>query len=246
MPDAPKQPDMSQTDTTSRRPARPSPGRRTGVRTVGPALLLLALLAGCATKEAAPLDLAPPKAADMPRPNVGDDVHATSIRGLTDPNFDTRTRAARDLVAAGDAAVPALGRAGDLLVPVAGGMHVSATRSVLQSILDSSPDDGLERHLGSPWPNVRRTAAESLGRRDRWSAIPRLIERLEDPDADVRAASAASLRRLTNTFLGYRAQASLGGRRDGADRWRTWWSQEGRSRMKDRDTDPHAAIARSN
>ncbi len=173
-----------------------------------------------------------PVAADMPAPRVGDDVHGRAVRGLASADFETRTRAARELVAAGDAAVPALGRAGDLSVPVAGGMRVSATRSVVQSILAASEDAELERHLGSPWPNVRRSSAEELGRRDRRSAIPRLIERLDDADPEVRSASAIALRRLTNNFMGYSPEASLSDRREAADRWRSWWSESGRERVE--------------
>lgn len=206
------------------------------------AICVALLLTACASKERPLPDLSRPKAARMPTPSVGADVHSQAVRGLVDPDFETRTRAARELVAAGDAAVPALGRAGDLSVPVAGGMEVSATRSVVQSILERSDPAAIERHLGSPWPNVRRSAAEELGRRDLWTAIPRLIERLDDPDADVRAASAVSLRRLTNNFLGYQAQASLGKRREAADRWRTWWSQEGSARLHERELGPSAAV----
>jgi HEAT repeat protein len=81
---------------------------------------------------------------------------------------------------------------------------------------------------------VRRAAAEELGRRETWAAIPGLIERLDDSDVDVRAASAVSLRRLTNNFLGYQADASLGSRRGAADRWRAWWAEEGRVLNKER------------
>jgi len=207
---------------------------------LGAALLLTA----CASQERPPLDLRAPTAADMPVLPASGGKDGAAVRALVDPAFEVRTQAARNLVASGDAAVPALGRAGDLIVPVAGGLRVSATRSVLQSILERSDPELLEQHLGSPWPNVRRAAAEEIGRRDRWSAIPRLIERLDDSDGDVRGAAAASLRRLTNTFLGYRAEASLSRRRGGADRWRTWWSQEGRARWRDRERSGRAADRR--
>jgi len=158
---------------------------------------------------------------------VGDDEEGRAVRALVDADFEVRARAARTLVTAGEAALPALGRAGDLVVPVAGGMQVSATRSVVDAILARAEAPAVERHLGSPWPIVRRAAAEELGRRDARSAIPHLIERLDDNDVDVRAASAVSLRRLTNNFLGYQADDSVGGRREAADRWRAWWAQEG-------------------
>ena len=198
-----------------------------------PAALCVALcLTACASEKPRLPDLRSPTAADMPVPRVANDVHGRAVRNLASHDFEVRTRAARDLVTAGDSAVPALGRAGDLSVPVAGGMRVSATQSVLRSILADSDEAALERHLGSPWPHVRRVAAEELGRRERWSSIPRLIERLDDADLEVRAASAISLRRVTNQFLDYGPDDSLGDRREAADRWRTWWSDDGRARAQ--------------
>ena len=92
-------------------------------------------------------------------------------------------------------------------------------------------DDGrLETHLTSPYANVRREAAVEVGTRDRWGSIPRLIERLEYGDREVRAASAASLRRLTNQWFGFHASASLGQRRSAADRWRQWWNVQAEDR----------------
>jgi len=152
------------------------------------------------------------------------------VQRLASENFTTRAHAAQVLIAAGDDALPALGRAGDMPVRVNGGVQVSATGSVVRAILGRSSDDVLIEHLGSPWPNIRRDAAAELGLRDRWSAVPRLIDHLEDADEEVRAASASALRRVTNNFFGYRALASAKRRHATADRWRTWWSQEGRMR----------------
>ena len=103
----------------------------------------------------------------------------------------------------------------------------SATRSILQAVLARSSDELLVEHLGSPWPNIRREAASELGRRDRWSAVPRLIDHLADEDVEVRAASAAALRRVTNNFFGYRAVACASRRRTTTQRWRAWWREEG-------------------
>jgi hypothetical protein len=208
-------------------PARPAPKRRRPAGRAG-ALCLALLMASCAGSGRRPdvTDAGP--ARPLPPLAAGADPLTRAVRDLASPDFEVRTRAARTLVAAGDRSLPALGRAGELPVPVAGGLEVSATRSVVEAVLAEGPVERAEEHLGSPWSNVRRAAAEELGRRGHWDAIPRLIERLDDPDADVRAASAESLRRLTNQFLGYRATASLGRRRDAADRWRAWWSREGR------------------
>jgi len=162
----------------------------------------------------------------------GEDSYARAVRMLTSPDFETRSRAARILVAAGDAALPALGRAGDLPVRVDGGLSVSATRAVVRTLVGESGDPDLLEHLGSPWANVRREAAVELGHRDRWGAVPRLIDHLEDGDGEVRAASAEALRRVTNHFFGYRAEATVAHRRRSADRWRAWWSVQGRSEAR--------------
>ena len=223
---------------------RPSRGGIAGGRPWA-AWILLLLLAGCAS-EPPPGDITaiqPLPARALPP--VGDDPWDRPVRDLTSADFEIRTRAARTLVAAGAEALPALGRAGALEVPVAGGLRVSATRSVVAAILADADVEQVERHLGSPWSSVRLAAAEEIGRRDRWTAIPRLIERLDDADAGVRAASAVSLRRLTNQFLGYRAEASVGSRRTAANRWRTWWSREGRAAMEERDAGPTDRVARA-
>ncbi len=163
------------------------------------------------------------------------------VRRLASGDFEVRTRSARALVAAGSEALPSLGRAGDLWVPVAGGQRVSATQSVVRAILAEAPPAAVEQKLGSPWTNVRRAAAEEVGVRDQWSAIPQLIAHLDDEAPDVRAASAASLRRLTNQWFGYRSTASIGQRRSAANRWRQWWSLKG-SAVR-REAGPHAALA---
>lgn len=210
---------------------------RSGIFLAGISLLL----GGCSA--AAPAGdeiLERPSMASVRLPAVGTDPHMRSVRALASADFAVRTQAARALVRAGTDALPALGQAGDLLVPVPGGLQVSATRSVVTAILADATPTAVEGVLDSPWPPVRRAAAEEIGARDLWSAIPRLLEHLDDDSGDVRAASAASLRRLTNQWFGYRSLASIGHRRSAAQRWRHWWSQEG-SALK-RDLGPRAAL----
>lgn len=197
----------------------------------GVAAVCALLLVGCAGRSASERGITKqPSMAGVRLPPVGDDPYMRDVRALADPDFAVRTRASRALVAAGSDALPALGRAGDLPVPVAGGLEVSATRHVVAAIVADAEDRRLDEHLGSPWPTVRRAAAVEVGRRDRWDGIPRLIERLDDPDREVRAASAVSLRRLTNQWFGFRASAAVGHRRSAADRWRHWWDVQGGTR----------------
>jgi HEAT repeat protein len=144
-----------------------------------------------------------------------------------------RARASERLLAAGEEALPALGAAEDLVVAGPGGQAVSATRPVVEGIVGTLPDARLRLHLESGSAALRRAAAAELGSRDRWDVVPPLIERLDDADAGVRAAAAASLRRLTNQFFGFEAEAGLLSRRIAAERWRDWWSVEGRARAAD-------------
>jgi hypothetical protein len=102
----------------------------------------------------------------------------------------------------------------------------STTRPVVDAILAGLPAPEVEALLASPHPVLRRGAADELGRRGDWAPVPRLIDRLEDGEPQVREAAHAALRRLTREFPetghGRGTTASL------ADRWRTWWRQEGR------------------
>lgn len=162
------------------------------------------------------------------------DSFDATVAKLRSDDFETRTRAARALVDAGQEALPALGRAGAAPVPVGAGIRVSSTRAVIETILARAPEPALESAVASEWAVVRCGAAAELGRRERWDAVPLLIVRLDDPDPDVRAAAGSALRRLTNNFFGFRAQARVDHRRRAAGRWRAWWSQEGRAEAQER------------
>ena len=205
------------------------------------ALTALILAGGCAGSRVPAADItAPPSLARVKLPEAGTDPHMIDVRALASPDFATRAQAASRLLEAGEEALPALGRAGDLMVPVPGGVQVSATRSVVEAILADVDGQRLEEHLGSPWAGVRRAAAVQIGERDHWVAVPRLIERLDDDAPAVREASAGSLRRLTNQWFGFQATAAVGGRRAAAERWRAWWSREGRVARDD--PGPSAAL----
>ena len=155
---------------------------------------------------------------------------ATDVRRLRSADFVERSRAAERLVAAGEAALPSLGAAGDAPAAGPGGMPASTTRPVLRAIVGDLPPDRVRAALQAPWPVVRREAAEEMGRRGSWGAIPALLDGLADGDAEVRAASAASLNRLTNRSFGFDARARPAARTAATRRWREWWSIEGRLR----------------
>jgi hypothetical protein len=199
---------------------------------------LAASLSACRTSRVPTADVAVTPRVEREHADRAD----ADVRRLASADFGTRARATRRLVAGGEASLPALGRAGDLPVSVAGGMRVSATRAVVETILADLPRDAVDRALAAPWPNVRRAAAAEHGRRDKWSAIPQLMASLDDDDPEVRRAAAAALRRMTNHFFGFRAEARAGHRRAATDRWRTWWSREGRARAEERERGPSADL----
>jgi hypothetical protein len=187
---------------------------------VGLALAAM-VLAGCSSARRADAPLLAPAAGGV--------ADAPDVLLLRSPDFVARSRAAERLVAGGAASLPALGRAGDLAAPAPGTAAESTTRPVIDAILARLTPAEVEGLLASPWPVLRRGAADELGRRGDWGPIPRLIERLEDREPVVRDAAHAALRRLTNEFLETGAGPTLAAA-PLAERWRTWWRQEGRAK----------------
>jgi hypothetical protein len=219
------------------RPVRPKYGTEADMPRRPLALVLLAAALASASCRSAG---SPPGAG---RPAAGVPPASGSARGAATPtalaaewvdalrseDFETRSRAGERLIAMGEPALDAIAAAGEGTVTVHGWLRVSSTRPVVDAILEAAPADRLARvHLASPAPVVREAAAVELGRRGGLGGVPFLIERLDDDDVGVRAAASASLRRVTNRFFGYEARAGVGDRRAAAERWRTWWTREGR------------------
>lgn len=75
----------------------------------------------------------------------------------------------------------------------------------------------------------RAQAVMVIGEQKNWSAIPRLIERLEDDDVSVRVLAKQTLHDMTGRDFGYNAYADEIERREAVERWKTWWNSEGRS-----------------
>lgn len=194
-------------------------------------VLLAACLVACAGPRAVPeSDPGPHLAA---RARSAPDPLRRDVVLLESEDFVERSQAARRLVDAGAAALPALGEAGQALVTEPGGQRVSTTEPVLGSIMRDLPDAALEQNLSTAWPVVRRAAAAELGQRRGWMPVPALVDRLDDPDPEVRAEAASSLRRLTNRFFGYDARADVRVRDQAAQRWDAWWRIEGRVRAEE-------------
>lgn len=185
--------------------------------------LLLTAAVGAAACRSAPL---PPAPTPEVRAAAQSEPRERDVLLLGSSDFVTRARAGERLVAAGPAALEVLGRAAST------GAAAPHDTAVIRSILEDAGDEDLRTSLTARWPAVRREAVEETGRRGSWSAIPRLLARMDDDDPGVRAAAAASLRRMTNQFFGYEASAPLMARRRAATRWREWWTVEGRLRTE--------------
>lgn len=147
------------------------------------------------------------------------------IAALYAADFTVRARAGERLVAEGEAALDLLGRAADAERGTPGPSRVAP---VLAAVLAEVPVERLQQtYLAAREPAVRAATATELGRRDVWASVPALIDRVEDADGRVRAASVAALRRLTNRLydvdLGMGAAAAA----QVAARERTWWRLEG-------------------
>jgi hypothetical protein len=89
---------------------------------------------------------------------------------------------------------------------------------------DSS--QSLYQRLQAEDPAVRIQAArEAAGRNDR-KAVGLLIDRLDDPEADVRLFSHIALQKITDQDFGWQPWKPDAERQDAARKWRAWWLQQ--------------------
>jgi len=90
-------------------------------------------------------------------------------------------------------------------------------------------DQGIVRHLtpllddGDAY--IRSLTARLLERSNAHSAVQPLIERLEDPDPQVRECVVSALRVITGEEFRFDPVGSRGARSDAVRRWRLWWTQ---------------------
>ena len=189
----------------------------------------LAGVAGC-RMDPPPRPTVAVSAAPRISPEV-DPEAARAVAALASNDFSERSRAADALMDMGDAALPALGEAGELVVSAHGRVPVSATNPVVAAILSTVGEERLVGvHLSSPAPTLRRAAAFEIGRRGLSSGAPALIDHLDDADPRVRSAAIASLRRLADRrgdgVAAVAVSSPMPGPRDAAG-WRIWWGREG-------------------
>ncbi len=189
------------------------------------AVVVLATLPGCRAVGSASLPGEHPSGPVETGGASGSAGADPRIAALYATDFTVRARAGERLVAEGEAALDLLGRAAD---EERGRPGPSRVAPVVSAVLAGVPVDRLEHvHLAAAEPAVRAAAATELGRRDLWAAVPALIDRIEDPDSRVRAASVAALRRVTNRLYDVDLGLGRGAAANVAARERTWWRLEG-------------------
>ncbi len=81
---------------------------------------------------------------------------------------------------------------------------------------------GYEPDLQSPDPAARIRAIVDVAEAGETSAVPALVDRLEDEDEAVRFYAIEALKRLTGRDLGYRYYESAYERRPAVQRWRRY------------------------
>ncbi|MBF0569710.1 MAG: HEAT repeat domain-containing protein [Candidatus Omnitrophica bacterium] len=74
-------------------------------------------------------------------------------------------------------------------------------------------------------PGVRKAAAQIVGALKAIQAISGLITLLSDPDNDVQASAAASLKKITGEDFRFKATATKQGKQDAVEAWRFWWRE---------------------
>jgi hypothetical protein len=162
-------------------------------------------------------EVAVPRHLVRPEPAVEEAI-ARAIHALGAPDFGDFSAAAKALVALGEPAIPYLGFAAgqdgpDERIPI-----------TLRAILKNLPAQHVAPYLGSPYAEVRSAAATTAGERRLTELAPALTDLLEDADLDVRRASVAALRRITNRFHGFRPDAPAEDRAAAVAKWRRMWA----------------------
>lgn len=84
-------------------------------------------------------------------------------------------------------------------------------------------------------PTTRIAAIRMAGRDKLESAVPYLVDRLTDSEAEVRMFAIIALREITGLTHGYRHYDTVAARRDAVERWRRWLVDK---RVKSSETQP--------
>ena len=85
-----------------------------------------------------------------------------------------------------------------------------------------APVGSLYHRLQHEDPSVRMAAVLEAGRWKRIKAVPYLVDRLTDSEAEVRFAAIQALQKITGQTMGYRYYEPSTKRDEAARRWRKW------------------------
>ncbi|MHC4939186.1 MAG: HEAT repeat domain-containing protein [Planctomycetota bacterium] len=158
-----------------------------------------------------------PPGLERPAPQREADIVA-AVEDLISEDFGERTHGSRALLAYGEASIPYLG---NRVAAAEHGPDPDCPHCIIvNAIVAKLPANRVGLHLDSPYAIVRIAAAESAGERGLDEFAPKLAQRLDDPELEVRRASVTALRRITRKFLGYRASDPASKRAGAAEAWR--------------------------
>jgi hypothetical protein len=101
--------------------------------------------------------------------------------------------------------------------------------AALASLGCDAPGENLYQRLQHEDPSVRIEAVRQAARQDDTQALPYLVDRLNDSEADVRFFAILALEKMTGERMGYEYYAPACERAEAVKRWRQWLQRRGQS-----------------
>jgi HEAT repeat protein len=92
-----------------------------------------------------------------------------------------------------------------------------------------APGGTLYQRLQHEDPSVRIQAMCQAARQNDTEALPYLVDRLNDDEADVRFFAIVALEKMTGQRMGYEHYAPALERAEAVERWRQWLRRRGQS-----------------
>ncbi len=105
-------------------------------------------------------------------------------------------------------------------------MVLSAGIALAGCVASDETSMTLYEQLQAEDPALRIQAAKKAAQNDDRQAVGLLIDRLTDPEADVRLFSHMALQKITGQDFGWRPWEPADDRYEAARRWRAWWLEQ--------------------
>jgi hypothetical protein len=105
-------------------------------------------------------------------------------------------------------------------------MMLSAGIALAGCVASDDTSLTLYEQLQAEDPALRIQAAKKAAQREDRQAVGLLIDRLTDPEADVRLFSHLALQKITGQDFGWRPWEPGDDRYEAARRWRAWWLEQ--------------------